>query len=76
MSDRPDARQVAGGLDTTADRLRRFVEVHPAPSPAAVLGAFGGDPELEDTIAEWLDEYLAEQKRRRARRDPHREVGE
>jgi hypothetical protein len=75
MSDRPGARQVAGGLDTTADRLRHFVRAHPDPTPAAVLGAFGGAPELEDTVAEWLDEYVAEQERRRARRDPHREGG-
>ena len=75
MSDRPDARQVAGGLDTTADRLRHFVEAHPNPTAAAVLVAFGGDEELKGTVVEWMKAYQAEQKRRQVRRDPHREGG-
>ncbi|WP_169719071.1 hypothetical protein, partial [Haloplanus natans] len=56
--------------DAEADRIERFVEDHPDPSAAHVLGAFDGHPDDEDLVAAWLDarESAAERAKRRVER--------
>jgi hypothetical protein len=75
MSDTDDAptlRAVADRLDADGERLRLFVEDHPDPSAAHVLGAFGGDPDAEELVAAWLDGRETATERAKRRRERQR----
>jgi hypothetical protein len=75
MSDADDAptlRAIAERLDAEADRIERFVEDHPDPSAAHVLGAFDGHPDDEDLVAAWLDARTTLAERNAQRRERQR----
>ena len=70
--DAPTLRTVADRLDAEADRIERFVEDHPGPSAAHVLGAFDGHPDDEDLVAAWLDARTTLAERNAQRRERQR----
>jgi hypothetical protein len=73
MSDAaPGVREVAEALDADGEQLRRFVENHPDPTAANVLGAFEGDPDDEELVASWLEGRTSVAERNEQRRERRR----
>lgn len=66
-------KQVAGKIGADPDELRKFVEYHPDPTPAIILGAWAADPSYTDLVEEWLEAF--ESKRARRRPERFEEVG-
>lgn len=50
----PSTDDVAETIGADPERLETFVENHPEPTAAIVLGAFGANPEHTQLVAEWL----------------------
>lgn len=64
---KPNTHQLAAALGVDAELLVRFVEEHPRPTPAIILGWANAEPDkLLDDVEEWLAFY----KHRKARSEP------
>lgn len=61
----PPEGRVAEVLDVPPRRLRKFVEAHPDPSAANVLGAFSGDPEYTELVERYITTVKSDQRERR-----------